>query len=231
MGASHARSIVLNGGAVVIGDVDEQNGKALVRELGGQARFVRLDVRSNKDWAEAVALAESEFGHLDVLVNNAGILRRAGVVECTDDEWDLVMSINLTGAFKGIRAAVPALARAASSSIINVSSAAGLKGFSGFAAYGTSKWGIRGLTKNAAIELAPLGIRVNSVHPGTIRTQMMDGHDISFAHVPQGRAGDPDEISNLVVFLASDESSFSTGAEFAADGGETAGLPSTYVDK
>ncbi len=227
MGASHARAIVQNGGCVVIGDVDDKRGMSLVEDLGNHARYIHLDVRINADWAGAIEYAESEFGRLNVLVNNAGVLKDAGVTDCTDAEWDLVMGINLTGAFRGIRAAVSSLARSAPSSIINVSSTAGLKGFSGFAAYGASKWGIRGLTKNAAIELAPRGIRVNSIHPGTIKTQMNDGHEISFDHVPQARAGDPSEVSNLVVFLASDESSFSTGSEFAADGGEAAGLPGT----
>ena len=225
MGASHARAIVDNGGSVVIGDLDEQRGKALADDLGSRARFVHLDVRNSEDWSRAVDLAESEFGSLNVLVNNAGVLRHSGITECSDDEWDLVLDVNLSGAFKGIRAAVPALAHSGRSSIINVSSTAGLKGFSGFAAYGATKWGLRGLTKNAAIELAPQGIRVNSVHPGNIRTPMIDGLYMNFDHVPQGRAGDPAEISNLVVFLASDESSFSTGSEFVADGGETTGLP------
>ncbi|MDP9933760.1 3alpha(or 20beta)-hydroxysteroid dehydrogenase [Paenarthrobacter nicotinovorans] len=225
MGASHARAVVANGGSVVIGDVDEVRGRALAEELGDRARFVHLDVRKSDDWRNAVAVAETEFGSLNVLINNAGVLRDSGIIDCTDDEWELVLSINLTGAFKGIRAAAPALERGAPSSVINISSTAGLKGFSGFAAYGASKWGLRGLTKNTAVELAPQGIRVNSVHPGNVVTPMIDGLYMNYDHVPQGRAGEAGEISDLVVFLASDESSFSTGSEFIADGGETAGLP------
>ncbi|MDR6438728.1 3alpha(or 20beta)-hydroxysteroid dehydrogenase [Paenarthrobacter nicotinovorans] len=225
MGASHAQAIVQHGGSVVIGDVDDERGKLLADSLGPQARFVHLDVRSNADWDDAVAFAVREFGRLNVLVNNAGVLRHSGIQSCTDDEWDLVISINLTGAFKGIRAASDELTRSSPSSVINISSTAGLKGFAGFAAYGSSKWGLRGLTKNAAIELAPHGIRVNSVHPGNIKTQMIDGLYMDFSHVPQGRAGSAEEISNLVILLASDETSFSTGSEFVADGGETTGLP------
>jgi 3alpha(or 20beta)-hydroxysteroid dehydrogenase len=229
MGASHCRAIVRQGGRVVIGDIDGAAGTALADELGPMAVYARLDVRLGGEWDAAVALAEHTFGKLDVLVNNAGVLTGSGVVECSDEEWETVIGINLSGAFKGIRAAVPSLARAAPSSIINVSSVAGLKGFSGLTAYGASKWGVRGLTKNTAIELAPLGIRVNSVHPGTVRTRMMDGFDISYDHVPQRRPGLPEEVSRLVVFLASDEASFSTGSEFVADGGESAGLPTTLV--
>ncbi|MFJ4264382.1 SDR family oxidoreductase [Paenarthrobacter nicotinovorans] len=225
MGASHARAVVANGGSVVIGDLDEVRGRALVEELGDRARFVHLDVRNTDDWRNAVEVAETEFGSLNVLINNAGVLRDSGVIDCTDDEWEFVLSINLSGAFKGIRAASPALERGAPASVVNISSTAGLKGFSGFAAYGASKWGLRGLTKNTAVELAPRGIRVNSVHPGNVLTQMIDGLYMNYDHVPQGRAGEAREISDLVVFLASDESSFSTGSEFIADGGETAGLP------
>lgn len=225
MGASHARAIVAEGGSVVIGDVDEQNALALVSELGSQATFARLDVQVNEDWDSAVSMAVETFGGLNVLVNNAGILRAADIVDMPDADWDLVMGINLTGVMKGMRAAIPALIKSQPSSIINISSTAGLKAFPGTAAYNTAKWGIRGLTKTAALELASKGVRVNSIHPGNVKTPMIDGLYMNYKHVAQGRAGDPQEISNLVVFLASDESSFSTGSEFIADGGETSGLP------
>lgn len=225
MGASHARAIVKNGGSVVIGDLDDEAGTRIVESLGARARFVHLDVRSSTDWSRAIEVAKREFGGLNVLVNNAGVLRFSGIEECTDDEWDFVLGINLTGTFKGIRAAASALRESSPSSIINISSTAGLKGFSGFTAYGASKWGIRGLTKNISLELASQGIRVNSVHPGNVKTNMIDGVYSDYSHVPQNRPGDPEEISNLVVYLASDESSFSTGSEFTADGGETTGLP------
>lgn len=228
MGASHARAIVRAGGSVVIGDVDEEKGRALADELGDAAHFVRLDVTDTESWERAVAESEERFGRLNVLVNNAGILRLNPIVDTPDDEWELVLRINLTGTFKGIRAAAPALERAGSASIINISSTAGLKGFAGSPAYNTSKWAVRGLTKSAALELADHGIRVNSVHPGNVRTQMIDGLYDGFPHVPQHRAADPSEITALVVYLASDESSFSTGSEFIADGGETAGLPALW---
>lgn len=225
MGASHARAIVAEGGSVVIGDVDEQNALALVEELGERAAFARLDVQVNEDWDNAVQTALDAFGGLNVLVNNAGILRSADIVDMPDADWDLVMGINLTGVMKGMRAAIPALVKSGNASIINISSTAGLKAFPGTAAYNTAKWGIRGLTKTAALELAHQGVRVNSIHPGNVKTPMIDGLYMNFKHVAQGRAGEPSEISNLIVFLASDESSFSTGSEFVADGGETAGLP------
>ena len=225
MGASHARAVIREGARVVVGDVADQAGATLVAELGDAARFVHLDVRRDEDWAAAVDTAVREFGRLDALVNNAGILRGAGVVDCTDEDWDLVLAINLTGAFRGIRACVAALEASGAGSVVNISSTAGIKGFADNIAYGVSKWGVRGLTKDAAIDLAPRGIRVNSIHPGNIRTPMIDGLYMDYGHVLQGRPGEPEEISRLVVFLVSDESSFSTGSEFVADGGETAGLP------
>mgnify|MGYP001243221366 CR=1 FL=1 len=229
LGASHARAIVAAGGSVVIGDVNEEAGEALAVELGDAARFVRLDVTNAESWIEAVRFAEEAFGALNVLVNNAGILRTSPILKCDDDEWELVLAINLTGTFKGIRAAAPVMAKYAPASIINISSTAGLKGFAGTPAYNASKWGVRGLTKNAALELANLGIRVTSVHPGNVKTNMIEGlYEDGFPHVAQKRAAEPAEISNMVVFLASDLSSFATGSEFVVDGGETAGLPALW---
>lgn len=225
LGASHARTIVREGGKVVIGDLDLVAGEALAAELGDAARFVKLDVREDDDWRNAVQTAIDAFGALNILVNNAGVLREGGVRATTDEDWNFVIGINLTGTFKGIRAAADTLAKHAPASIINVSSTAGLKGFAQTPSYVASKFGVRGLTKSTAIELAPLGIRVNSIHPGNTKTRMIDGLYQDFSHVAQGRAGEQQEISNLVLYLASDESSFSTGAEFVADGGETAGLP------
>lgn len=229
LGASHARAVVAAGGSVVIGDVNEQAGRALAADLGDAACFVHLDVSSTESWLEAVRFAEEAFGALNVLVNNAGILRTSPIAECSDEEWALVLGINLTGTFKGIRAAAPTMAKYAPASIINISSTAGLKGFAGTPAYNTSKWGVRGLTKNAALELADSGIRVTSVHPGNVNTHMIEGlYEDGFPHVAQKRAADPIEISNMVVFLASDKSSFATGSEFVVDGGETAGLPALW---
>ncbi|MEW1811963.1 glucose 1-dehydrogenase [Pseudarthrobacter phenanthrenivorans] len=221
MGASHVRAIVAHGGKVVIGDILDDEGKKLADELGESAHYRHLDVRSDSDWRECVAAAEQEFGYLNVLVNNAGILRRADVTSTTDEDWDAVMDINVRGVFYGMRAAVPALRRAGSGSIINISSTAGLRGYPSSFVYGASKWAVRGMTKNAAADLAKYGIRVNSIHPGHIQTRMAQGFD-DVSTIPLKRAGQPSEISPLVVHLASDESLFSTGAEFVADGGETA---------
>lgn len=229
MGASHARAIVAEGGRVVLGDLLDEEGVALAAELGDAAAYTHLDVTSNEDWERAVALAESRFGSLNVLINNAGILNAAPIDQFTDEAWDKIIAINLTGQFKGIRAAVPLLKKSAPSSIINVSSTAGLKGFPGVVGYNTSKFGVRGLTKSAAVELARDGIRVNSVHPGNVNTVMIEGFYDGFPHVPMQRAGESSEITNLVIFLASDESSFSTGAEFIADGGETTGQPNLFA--
>jgi 3alpha(or 20beta)-hydroxysteroid dehydrogenase len=223
MGAAHARAIVAEGGRVVIGDVLDEEGAALAAELGPAARFVHLDVRDASEWEDAVAAALDAFGVLNVLINNAGVISSAPIDRVTDEEWDRVIGINLTGTFRGIRAAVPALVAGAPSSIVNVSSTAGLKGMAHIAAYTASKFGVRGLTKSAAVELGDRGVRVNSIHPGNVRTDMLTRSG-PFPLVPLGRAGEATEISALVVFLASDESSFSTGGEFVADGGETAGV-------
>lgn len=224
MGRSHARAIVREGGLVVLADLDEAGGRMLAQELGSRAAFARLDVTCTEDWAAAVETAADRFGRLDVLVNNAGILDFSPIADYGDAAWERIIAINLTGAFKGIRAAVPLLAASGAASIINVSSTAGLQGFAGVAGYNASKFGLRGLTKSAAIELAGRGIRVNSVHPGNVETPMIEGFFEAFPHVPLKRAARPEEISDLIVYLASDESSFATGAEFVLDGGETAGL-------
>jgi 3alpha(or 20beta)-hydroxysteroid dehydrogenase len=230
MGASHARMIVAEGGRVVIGDVAVDEGRALEHELGSDsAAFVHLDVTDTASWEQAVRETESRFGGLHVLVNNAGILRSGPIETYPDSDWELVQSINVGGTFKGIRASVDAMRRNSPASVINISSTAGLKAFPAEPAYTASKWAIRGLTKSAAIELAPWGIRVNSIHPGNINTTMIEGLYDGFPHVPMGRPGEPAEISRLVIFLASDESSFSTGSEFVADGGEVAGLPAALL--
>lgn len=225
MGVSHARALAREGGRVVIADLDDAHGRDVAETLGGAVSFIALDVTSTPQWASAVAQVERTFGRLDVLVNNAGIVDFAPIDEYEDAAWDRIIAINLTGAFKGIRAVTALMAAAGAGSIVNISSTAGLRGFARVAGYNASKFGLRGLTKSAAMELASRGIRVNSVHPGNIDTPMIDGFFEDFAHVPMHRAGRPEEISELIVYLASDESSFATGAEFVVDGGETAGLP------
>lgn len=224
MGASHARLLVKEGARVVIGDLLDAEGEALVAELGDAARYVHLDVTRFSDWQNAVELAVKEFGRLDVLVNNAGIANFGTIEEYTLEQWDTMIAINLTGVFYGIKAAVEPLKQSGSGSIINISSTAGIQGYEALPGYNAAKFGVRGLSKNAALDLGRYNIRVNSVHPGVIRTPMTDQLDTPQNHVALHRVGEPIELSNLVLFLASDESSFSTGAEFIADGGETAGL-------
>ena len=223
MGASHARAIVAEGGRVVVGDLLDDEGRALAEELGDAARYVHLDVTSEADWAAAVSTAVDEFGGLNVLVNNAGIVNFGRLGTYTLDQWNLILSINVTGAFLGITAARDALVASAPSSIVNISSTAGLQGTTALHGYVASKFAIRGLTKSVALELGAENVRSNSVHPGVIRTPMTDGLELGDQLGALHRIGEPAEVSNLVVYLASDESSFQTGAEFVIDGGELAG--------
>jgi 3alpha(or 20beta)-hydroxysteroid dehydrogenase len=224
MGEAHARAMVAQGASVVLGDVLDHECRAVADDLGPAATSVHLDVTDRGDWARAVATAIDLYGHLDVLVNNAGIVNFGSLEEYSQDAWDAILAVNVTGAFNGISIALHALKAGAPSSIINISSTAGLKGYSGLVGYTTSKFALRGLTKAVALELAADGIRCNSVHPGVVDTPMIAGVEIDQGHVAMHRVGTPEELANLVVFLASDESSFSTGAEFIADGGEMAGI-------
>jgi 3alpha(or 20beta)-hydroxysteroid dehydrogenase len=224
MGASHARLLVDEGAKVVIGDLLDAEGEALAAELGDAVRYVHLDVTRYDDWQNAVEVALKEFGRLDVLVNNAGIANFGPIEEYTLDQWDTIIAINLTGVFYGIKAAIEPLKKSGKGSIINISSTAGIQGYEALPGYNAAKFGVRGLTKNAALDLGRYNIRVNSVHPGVIRTPMTDSLETPQNHVALHRVGEPIELSQLILFLASDESSFSTGAEFIADGGETAGL-------
>jgi len=223
MGAAHARAIVAEGGKVIIGDILDVEGQALAKEIGGEnAVYTRLDVTSYPSWEAAVKTAGEAFGSLTTLVNNAGIISFGMLEDFTVEAWEKIISINLTGQFLGAKAARGSLVSAAPSSIINISSVAGYRGFAGLSGYNASKFALRGLTKSLALELAPLGIRVNSVHPGAVATAMTDGLDVAQLN-PLKRAADPGELAGIVVYLASDESSFATGAEFIIDGGELAG--------
>ncbi|WP_404287682.1 SDR family oxidoreductase [Glutamicibacter arilaitensis] len=228
MGAEHARFICQEGGRVMIGDIAHEAGRALAAELNEAhgaivAHYAELNVTVFNDWLQAVEDARSHFGALHGLVNNAGIGSKGSVEEATLEDWKRTIDINLTGNFYGMKAAVPALKEHDSSSIVNVSSIAGLTGFKNRASYSASKWGVQGLTKTSALDLGDAGIRVNSIHPGSVNTPMTAGLKRGFGQIPAGRAAEANEVSPLVVYLLSDESRFVSGASISIDGGETAG--------
>ena len=227
MGASHVRTLVAEGAKVVFGDILDDEGKAVAAEVGPNshaARYVHLDVTKPDDWEAAVATAISEYGGIDVLVNNAGIINVGLLEDYAISEWQRILDVNLTGVFLGIRAVVKPMKEAGRGSIINISSIEGLAGTIACHGYTATKFGVRGLTKSAALELGPSGIRVNSIHPGLIKTPMTEWVPDDLFQTALGRAAEPREVSNLVVYLASDESSYSTGSEFVVDGGCVAGL-------
>ncbi|MFA5885244.1 MAG: glucose 1-dehydrogenase [Acidimicrobiia bacterium] len=234
-GEAEARLFAEEGAEVVLGDVLDAQGAEVAAEIGAAARYVHLDVRDEASWAAAIAAAEDAFGPVTVLVNNAGILRFSLLVETPVEQFREVIEVNQVGPFLGMKAVVPSMQRAGGGSIVNISSTNGLGGFPATVSYTSTKWAVRGMTKTAAMELGPLGIRVNSIHPGGIDTEMVrpsgeveglpdaDTLGQRFAHLPLGRVGQPIEIARLALFLASDESSYSTGSEFVADGGMLAG--------
>ncbi len=225
MGAASARMLVAEGAKVVIGDVLDEEGAALAAELGDAARYVHLDVTSGEDWKAAVDTAVREFGKLDVLVNNAGIVQAAPLKTAGIERWKKVLDVNLTGPMRGIQAVIDPMIAAGGGSIVNISSIEGMRGAVWAHSYVASKWGLRGLTKSTALELAPEKIRVNSIHPGFIRTPMTKHLPDDIVSAPMGRAGTPEEVATFVVFLASDESSFATGSEFVVDGGLISDVP------
>ena len=225
MGAADARMLVAEGAKVVIGDILDEEGKALADELGESARYAHLDVTDYDQWQAAVETAVKEFGTLNVLVNNAGIVQVGPLKTLDVAKWQKVLDVNLTGAMLGIKASLEPMTAAGIGSIINVSSIEGMRGASWVHSYVSSKWGLRGLTKSAALELASDNIRVNSIHPGFIRTPMTEHFPDDMVGTPLGRPGTPEEVATFVLFLASDESSYATGAEFVMDGGLIADVP------
>ncbi len=225
MGGASAKMLVEQGAKVVIGDILDEEGAAMAAELGDAVRYVHLDVTNPDDWKAAVDTAVEAFGKLNVLVNNAGIVQVAPLKTLDVARWQKVLDVNLTGPMLGIKAVIEPMIAAGGGSIINISSIEGMRGAAWVHSYVASKWGLRGLTKSAALELAPEKIRVNSVHPGFIRTPMTKHLPDDMVTAPMGRAGTPDEVATFVVFLASDESSFSTGSEYVVDGGLITDVP------
>jgi len=231
MGAATVRLFVEHGAKVVIGDIAETEGRALAEELGDATAFCPMDVTDEGDWARAVAQA-AEFGPLNVLVNNAAVLHMASIVDTTPEDYMRVVRINQLSAFLGIRAAIEPMKAAGGGSIINISSIDGLHSAPGLSAYSSTKWALRGLTRTAAIELGQYGIRCNTVHPGGIFTEMGGKGMISeedmnksvYSEFPIPRVGQPEEVANVTLFLATDEATYSTGSEFVADGGWFGGM-------
>lgn len=225
IGGATARMLVAEGASVVIGDVLDDEGAALAEELGDAATYVHLDVTDDDQWRAAVELTVSTYGGLHVLFNNAGIFNGGQLQRYKREQWQQMLDVNLTGAFLGCRAAADAMIASGGGSIINTSSIEGLRGTPWAHGYVASKWGLTGLTKSVAMELAPHGIRANSVHPGRISTPATDQMPPDLIPIPLGRPGTVEEVAGLVVFLASDESSFCTGSEFTVDGGTVMHIP------
>jgi len=224
LGEAMAQGFAADGAKVIVTARKEKQGRELAATIGRGAIFVELDVTDEASWQGAIAAAEEQAGPLSVLINNAAYLAVGGVESVPVGEWRRVIETNLTGAFLGIRAVAPSMRRNGGGSIVNISSIAGLHGTPGLAAYGASKWGIRSLTRTAAYELARDGIRVNSIHPGIIDTPLAYNPETGEELVPVGgfaipRMASVSEIARYVLFVASDDASFSTGSEFVADGG------------
>lgn len=223
MGAAQARLFVAEGAKVVIADILDEEGKALADELGKDALYVHHDVTSESDWAALVPTTVRAFGGIQVLVNNAGVYRRSAIVDSTLELIDLHYKVNQLGVFLGMREVFPVM-RDGGGSIVNVSSISGMRALPGHSAYGTSKWAVRGLTKYAATEFGPHGVRVNSTHPGFIDTVMLEENSAEVNEripevTPLGRKGTVTELAEATLFLASDASSYVNGAELTIDGG------------
>ncbi|WP_026859433.1 glucose 1-dehydrogenase [Jeotgalicoccus psychrophilus] len=226
MGESHVRRFVEEGAKVVFTDINEEVGEKLASELGDSTLFVKHDVTDEAGWQEVIEKAEAAFGPVNVLVNNAGISMSKSIFDMSVEDYKKIIDINQVSVFLGIKAVLPSMQKAEGGSIVNISSMNGIVG--GAVGYTDSKFAVRGLTKAAALQVGHLGIRVNSVHPGVIETPMVTEGDAveqikEFAkHIPMRRMAQSEEVTNMVLFLASEESSYSTGSEFIIDGGLTA---------
>jgi 3alpha(or 20beta)-hydroxysteroid dehydrogenase len=240
MGAAEAQLFADEGAQVVVSDVLDAEGQVLVKEIGDQALFVRLDVTREADWQAAVAAAVDAFGKLDILVNNAGIVRAAPLTLMDVEEFRLVTEINQVGVFLGMKSVAGAMTAAGGGSIINISSIDGIQGSPYLCAYAATKFAVRGMTKVAALELAGQNIRVNSIHPGGVSTPMCGEipglsreqvEALVGQSVPMRRIGQPQEVARMALFLASDDSSYCTGAEFVVDGGATCGTIADVLEQ
>ena len=225
LGEAHVRKLVEEGAKVIITDILVEKGEKLAKELGDNTTFVQLDVTDPSSWDKAIKHAEEAFGPINVLVNNAGIDIMKPFIEFTAADLQKLLDVNLFGNFHGMQKILPSMKKAGGGSIVNISSLEGLRGTAGNSIYNASKFAATGLTKAVAQEYAEYNIRVNSVHPGAIQTPGVEADDIKdtvqnyIQNIPMKRIGKPEEVANLVVFLASDKSSYSTGAEFIVDGG------------
>lgn len=226
MGAAHAKKFIEEGAKVVLTDLNEEKGKAFAAELGENAIFVKQNVANEEDWKNVVAKAEEAFGPVNVLVNNAGITMAKSITDTSVEDYRKIVEINQVSVFLGIKSVVSSMEKAGQGTIVNISSLNGLVG--GAVGYTDTKFAVRGITKAAALELASKNIRVNSVHPGVIATPMVVQEYTKAAveafskMIPMGRVAESEEVSNLVLYLASEESSYSTGSEFIVDGGMSA---------
>ena len=232
MGASHAKRFIEEGAKVVVADLARSNGEVFAKELGENAIFIETDVTDEKSWEKLAKRTIETFGKIDILVNNAGMSKTALVEDTALEDFNQIVNVNQVGVFLGMKHVVPNMKENKAGSIVNISSISGLRGTKEGIAYGASKFAVTGMTKSVALGVAEYGIRVNSVHPGVIRTDMTDPEVLSekdakiitayVETIPAKRMAEPKEVSNLVLFLASDEASYCNGAEFVIDGGLTA---------
>ncbi len=230
MGAATARLFASEGAKVALGDVKDEAGAAVAREIGEAAMFQHLDVSSDDNWRDFVVAAVARFGGLDVLVNNAGLVHFTAIENFNPRDANTVLGVNVVGPMLGVKHAAPHMKTRGGGVVINISSVDGLRGCNGLTLYTASKWAVRGLSKSLAYELGPHGIRVCSIHPGAVDTPMgnhrgQKGDELNrnYKRVPLQRIGQPEEIARASLFIASDEASYITGAEIAVDGGWSAG--------
>lgn len=225
MGASHVNRLVSEGAQVVFTDLDEASGKVLQNKIGPNSLFIRQDVTDSESWNKVITEAEKHFGPVNILVNNAGINYSAEIEDFSEDEYDRVIEVNQKSIFLGMKTVLPSMKKSGSGSIINISSIGGIRGRMESIAYSASKFAVTGMTKVAALELGKYQIRANSIHPSLVNTGMFSestGGNAVASDRPLGRVLTKEEVSNLVLYLASDESSYTTGAEHVIDGGLTA---------